>query len=245
MFSFFKSKPSLKELIPTNYIDIHSHLLPAIDDGSQNCQQSVLLVKQMAAFGFEQFVTTPHVFFGIWDNTKNIINDVKTQTIIDLIDNKIDNKFGAAAEYMMNMEFVQLFQSEQLLTLKDNYVLVEMSYINPPIQLYEIIFDLQIAGYIPVLAHPERYSFYDNNFSEYYKLKKAGCLFQLNLLSTVGYYSPSVAKTADLLLEKGMIDFVGSDIHHQNHIDNFSSKLKIKNLDALENAINANQFFRF
>jgi protein-tyrosine phosphatase len=131
-----------------------------------------------------------------------------------------------------------------LLTLKDNYVLVEMSYINAPIQLYDVLFDLQVAGYIPVLAHPERYLFYHNNFNEYSKLKRAGCLFQLNLLAVVGYYGEGVAKIAEQLLEKGMYDFVGSDVHHDSHIAAFDKKVKLKDSTSLKEAIANNQFFR-
>ena len=120
-----------------------------------------------------------------------------------------------------------------------------MSYINPPIQLYEIIFELQISGYRPVLAHPERYSFYHSRLSEYRKLKDAGCLFQLNLLSTVGYYGMGPYKTAMHLLKHGMIDFTGSDVHHQKHVDSFSKKVEMKDLKPLTNAIANNQFFRF
>ena len=102
---------------------------------------------------------------------------------------------------------------------------------------------MQLSGYKPILAHPERYQFYHANFNEYEKLKKAGCLFQLNLLSTVGYYNKNVVEIADKLLNKNMIDFVGSDIHHQNHITAFNHKIKIKNNVALENAINQNLLF--
>jgi tyrosine-protein phosphatase YwqE len=130
------------------------------------------------------------------------------------------------------------------LTLKDNYVLVEMSYINAPIQLYSILFDLQVAGYIPVLAHPERYLFYHNNFNEYVKLKRAGCVFQLNLLSVVGYYGPEITKIAAQLLAKGMYSYVGSDVHHDNHIVAFEQKVKIKDLAPLKEAIANNQFFK-
>ncbi len=105
-----------------------------------------------------------------------------------------------------------LLHNGPLLVLKDNYVLVEMSYINQPIQLYDIIFELQVAGYKPVLAHPERYAFFHHNFKNYEKLKHQGCLFQLNLLSTIGYYGTEVTKTAEKLLQIGMIDFVGSDV---------------------------------
>ena len=125
-------------------------------------------------------------------------------------------------------DFEKHFQNEKLLPLKDNYVLVEMSYINAPIQLYKILFDLQVAGYKPVLAHPERYTFYHNKLNEYEKLKKAGCLFQMNLLAVVGYYGENVTKIAEQLLQKGMYDFVGSDVHHDNHIAAFDQKIKIK-----------------
>jgi tyrosine-protein phosphatase YwqE len=119
-----------------------------------------------------------------------------------------------------------------------------MSYINPPIQLYEIVFDLQVAGYIPVLAHPERYLFYHSNFDEYQKLKRAGCLFQLNLAAVVGYYGESIAKIAEKLLQKGMYNFVGSDVHHNNHVAAFEQKVRVKDLNPLKEIISNNQFFR-
>jgi len=158
--------------------------------------------------------------------------------------NNIHLPFRAAAEYMMDDSFVKLFQSGALLTLKDNYVLVEMSYINAPIQLYSILFDLQVAGYIPVLAHPERYVFYHHNFEEYNKLINAGCLLQLNLLAVVGYYGEGIAKIAEKLLQNGMYSFVGSDVHHNNHIAAFEQKIKLKDPIPLKEAIANNEFFR-
>ncbi len=242
MLSIFKGKPKLRDLIPNNYIDIHSHLLPGIDDGSPNMEQTKLLISRMQEIGFEQFITTPHIIKNVWSNTKSGI-EVLEKKVIESLGNNLS--FHAAAEYMMDNEFIELFINETLLTLKDKHVLVEMSYINAPIQLFEIIFDLQIAGYKPILAHPERYSFYDNNFNEYERLKKAGCLFQLNLLSTVGYYGKEAQKTADKLLENEMINFVGSDIHHENHINSFDNKIKINNVKNLELAIENNQIFRY
>jgi tyrosine-protein phosphatase YwqE len=121
--------------------------------------------------------------------------------------------------------------------------LVEISYTNPPIQLYTIIFDLRVAGYTPILAHPERYVFYHYNFEEYVKLKKAGCLFQLNLLAVVGYYGAGITKIAEKLLQKGMYDFVGSDVHHQKHIEAFSEKVKVKEITSLKEVIAKNEFF--
>jgi len=244
MLSFFQSKPILKDLIPNNYVDIHSHLLPGIDDGAQTIEDSVGLTSALHGFGMAECITTPHVIQYFWENTPEIIKTNEKVTASELKKSQILIPFGAAAEYMMDDQFVKLFQSGNILTLKDNYVLVEMSYINPPIQLYSILFDLQVAGYIPVLAHPERYLFYHNNFDEYDKLKKAGCLFQLNLLAAVDYYGEGITKIADKLLQKGMYDFVGSDVHHFKHIAAFDQKVKLKNILPLKEAIANNQFFR-
>ena len=245
MLSFFKNKPSLQDIIPNNFIDIHSHLLPGIDDGSKSMEDTFILYKKMKGIGIEQFITTPHVINHIWENSRESIEALEAKTKKKLESNFPEVKFKAAAEYMIDIDFISLFNQEKLLTLKDNHVLVEMSYVNPPIQLYDIIFEIQLAGYIPVLAHPERYLFYYSNFTEYHKLKKAGCLFQLNLLSTVGYYGENVTKIAEKLLKKGMINFVGSDIHHQNHVASFQNKINFKDISPLKEAIFNNSFFKF
>ncbi|MFV5688888.1 tyrosine-protein phosphatase [Flavobacterium sp. ZT3R25] len=245
MFSLFKSKPALKDLIPDNHIDIHSHLLPGIDDGARTFDDTLRLTKALQGFGVSQFITTPHIIQQVWDNTQEQIQSNAKSTVLELRKKAITVPFKAAAEYMMDDQFARLFQSHDLLTLKDNYVLVEMSYINAPIQLYSILFDLQVAGYIPVLAHPERYLFYHNNLNEYVKLKTAGCLFQLNLLSVVGYYGTQITKIAEQLLQKGMYNYVGSDVHHNNHISSFNEKVKLKDILPLKEAIANNQFFKF
>lgn len=244
MLSIFKSKPLLKDLIPSNYIDIHSHLLPGIDDGAKTFEDSLRLTKALQSFGTTQFITTPHIIGHYWENNSQNIKANEEVTKNELKKNNISIPFRAAAEYMIDDYFVNIFQNEKLLTIKDNYVLVEMSYINPPIQLYSILFDLQVAGYIPVLAHPERYVFYHNNFEEYKKLINAGCLLQLNLLSVVGYYGEVIFKVAEKLLQKGMYSFVGSDVHHNNHIAAFNEKIKLKDASPLQETIENNQFFK-
>jgi protein-tyrosine phosphatase len=244
VFFFSKNKSVLKDLIPDAHIDIHSHLLPGIDDGARTIEDSLRLTRALQDFGMKQIITTPHIIQHIWDNTHEQIVANKNVTVLELQKNNVNIPFQAAAEYLMDDQFVRLFQSHDLLTLKGNYVLVEMSYINPPIQLYSILFDLQVAGYIPVLAHPERYLFYHNNFDEYVKLKRAGCLFQLNLLSVVGYYGAEITKIAEQLLAKGMYTYVGSDVHHDNHIAAFEDKVKLRDLVPLKEAIDNNQFFK-
>ncbi|MCO6174198.1 histidinol phosphatase [Flavobacterium sp. NRK F10] len=244
MFSFLKPKPKLKDLIPSDYIDIHSHVLPGIDDGSQNIEESKFLIESMIDLGFTKVTTTPHTKSNVWDNTRVIIESKKEEIHRTLPELSQKTALNAASEYYIDEEFVKLFKSEKLLTLKDDkYVLVEMSYLNAPLQLYDFLFELQLEGYKPVLAHPERYTFYHNKPKEYEKLKKAGCLFQMNLLSSVGYYGKDVALAADQLLKKDMFDFVGSDIHNKGHILAFENKILIKSQEQLQKAIENNAFF--
>lgn len=245
MLSFFKSKPHLKDLLSEDYIDIHSHLLPGIDDGAKTIGETAKLATAFKEIGISQFITTPHISHYIWNNTSQTIIENSIETKLALESNNIKMPFLAAAEYFMDDWFENHFKTEKLLTLKDNYVLVEMSYMNAPVQLYKILFDLQVAGYIPVLAHPERYLFYHKNLNEYEKLKKAGCLFQLNLLALVGYYGERINAIANHLLKKRMYDFTGTDVHHSKHINSFNQKIKTDNLPALKEIIANNQFFKF
>lgn len=243
VFSIFKSKPKLSELIPEGFVDIHSHILPGIDDGSKNLEETIQLLTQLKAIGFSKCIFTPHTLPEIWENTSEGITDTFQKTKLE-IDNPFDVMFQhAASEYMINEAFLQRLETEKLLTLKDNYLLIEMSYLNPPLALREIIFEIQLKGYQPILAHPERYLFYHNTSKMYENLKKLDVKFQLNLLSSVGYYGNSVANTADFLLKEDFIDFVGSDVHHIRHVNAFQNKLIIKSEKGLQNAIEKNTFF--
>jgi protein-tyrosine phosphatase len=243
LFHFLKLKPYLKDMIPDRHVDFHSHLLPGIDDGAKTFDDTRELITAMRKLRFEQIITTPHIMKNVWDNTAHSITAKLAETQTGLQHIGLDIPMHAAAEYLMDGNFTELFQTQQLLTVKDNYVLVEMSYINPPIQLYDILFDLQVAGYKPILAHPERYIFYHSKFSEYEKLKHAGCLFQVNLLSVIGYYGVDVAEAAKKLLRKGMIDFAGSDIHHKHHVNGFSRRLVLNEIQPLNEALANNQIF--
>lgn len=243
MLSFFKTKPLLKDLIPNNYTDIHSHILPGIDDGAQTIEDTQFLLQEMKALGFSKIIATPHTIKTVWDNTNESILNAKSKVEKELNDLSNSLSLQAASEYMMDDNFLSLIASEKLLTLKENYILVEMSYLNPPIQLFDILFELQVAGYQPVLAHPERYNFYHKNFDTYKKLKKSGCLFQMNLLSSTGYYGKGVLDAAEQLLKQNMIDYVGSDIHHKNHVKSFQNKVQIKSIAPFEKAMLNNSFF--
>ncbi len=243
MLFFTKKKPVLAELTE-GMVDIHSHLIPGIDDGSKSAAQSMLLIGGLKKIGFTDFIATPHIIKTVWDNSPETILPAQ-KNLNDALANIGQNiHVRAAAEYMMDDSFLNLLETNTpLLTLKDNFVLVEMSYINPPIQLHDIIFKLRLAGYQPILAHPERYLFYHNNVSEYNRLKQSGCLLQLNLLSVVGYYGERVAKVAEQLLVAGKYDFVGSDVHHENHVKSFERRLTFKDTQALKDLVSNNKQF--
>lgn len=244
MLSLFKSKPKLAELIPSGYVDIHSHILPGIDDGAQKIKDSKFLLESMIDFGFSKVITTPHTMKNVWDNTTSSIGDAYNLVHNELPELSKQVSLQFASEYFLDENLIRLAQQEKLLSLKDNFILIEMSYLNAPIQLYDFLFELQLKGYQLVLAHPERYNYFHSNKKEYQKLKKAGCLFQLNLLSTVGYYGKNVAEIADYLLKENLYDFVGSDIHHKNHVAAFQNKVMIKNYQILEETMPKNVFFK-
>jgi protein-tyrosine phosphatase len=245
-FPFFsKAKKPLFSLLENGFHDIHSHLIFGIDDGAKTKDDSLALARQLAGFGFSSFTGTPHTIADVWPNSRDTITNQAGKTAAALSEGGMPHPFRFASEYMLDNHFAWLVQHEPLLTLKDKLVLVEMSYINPPINLYDLLFDLQVAGYKPVLAHPERYTFYHGNPEAYKKLKKAGCLFQLNLLSTVGYYGTGVLKTAKELLKDGLFDYAGSDVHHTKHAASFGLPLELKTAeaDAVRQLVRNNDFF--
>lgn len=225
MFSFFK-KRSLYHPQFQNFIrDIHSHILPGIDDGSPDVETSVLLVKGLIELGITHTVATPHIIGDLYRNNKNTIEKA-LQKLVDACEaQQLPIKISAAAEYMLDDYFMELLRKkESLLTITRNYVLTELTYISVPENLEDISFELVTSGYQPIMAHPERYHYYHKNYDQFYRLKELGFLLQVNLLSVIGYYGPGVAKAAKFIFEKNLADFVGTDMHHQRHLNMLSNK---------------------
>lgn len=240
MLNIFKKKIYLKDLLE-GIPDIHNHILPGIDDGAANLEDSVGLLRKLGTLGVTSFIATPHVMNDYYPNTpatiKKALETLKAK-ISELPDlRKV--KIKAAAEYMMDQSFLELLEKEKLLTLSENYVLVEMSYFQAPINLNEILFKLQTHGYRPVLAHPERYAFFHTkDLRKYEELKKRGCLFQLNVLSLSTHYGSRMQETAYKLLQSGLIDFIGSDTHREQHLEKWEKiKLPLKIVDPVKEII--------
>ena len=244
MFSFFSKKSYLIDLFKHGYTDIHCHVLPCIDDGAKNVHESEALLNEMQNIGFKHITATPHIMDGVWENTPETITTALANLKMHLSKTGLSEfSIATAAEYMLDNNFEKLLHNhEELLPLKDNKILVELSYFNPPLNLKEILFQLQVKGYSPILAHPERYNFYHNNYSQYKKLKEAGCQLQLNLLSLTPHYGKGVQKIAYQLLDDDLIDFVGSDTHHLQHIALLKTiQVKAKYITKIQKLVEANE----
>ncbi len=216
MFSIFKKK---YPLIPLDFsglqTDMHSHLLPGIDDGSPDTDMSAQLKAGLEEAGFRQFITTPHIMWDLYRNTPSTIG-----AAVQLLQKQGDHaNLRAAAEYYMDEHFDQLLEEDApLMTIHNKMVLVEFSFISAPLDLKEKLFALQIKGYQPILAHPERYEYLTAKKGLFDELKSMGCLFQMNLLSLTGYYGKNPGELAVYLISKNYIDFAGTDLHHLRHL---------------------------
>jgi len=220
MFSIFRRKKP-EEAFPFHLVgaDMHSHILPAIDDGSPDLDVSTLLVKGLVDLGYRKLTATPHVMEDLFRNNKRTIQEAYNNLQLRLAEEKVEVPIRFAAEYLLDGNVDNMLAKRvPMLTIKDNLVLVEISFVSPPMYLREVLFELQMKGYQPVFAHPERYFFYHAKPAEYTEIKDMGCLFQCNLLSFGGYYGPPVRQAAEYLVQHDMVDFVGTDIHHDKHL---------------------------
>ena len=185
IFNLFKSKPKLKEIIPNGFVDIHSHILPGIDDGAKNIDESLSLISKMKKLGFSKIIGTPHTYPGLYNNTTNTIKK-SYEKIINKKPKGIELNY--ASEYFIDSSLIHKAQKKKLLCFNKNYVLAEMSFISEPIRLFEIIYEMNLNGYTTVIAHPERYLFF-NDIKKYFKLKKLVAFFRqicYHLLTTMG-----------------------------------------------------------
>lgn len=241
MFSIFKKK------IPANYsdyfpivTDIHSHILPGIDDGAPDVETSILLIEGLINLGITQSVATPHIIGDLYRNDAATINKALDLVRDALAEKQIDFKVSAAAEYMLDAYFLELLSTKiPLLTVKDNLVLTEFSYADKPYNVEQIVFAIITENYQPILAHPERYGYYHNDFKQYDFLNELGFLLQVNLLSLTGYYGKPAAKAANYLIKNNLASFVGTDVHHERHLEALSDN---KNKTLFKEALNSKIF---
>ncbi len=227
MFSFIKKNKSTPE--SSSYFpfktDMHSHILPGIDDGSPDVETSILLIKGLMALGVTSSIATPHIIGDLYRNDAGTINTALKLLQDELTKQKIDFKISAAAEYMLDSYFFELLADKtKLLAIKDNIILTEFSYASVPEDPGKMSFAIIMEGYSPILAHPERYPYYYGNYQMYHHLADLGFLLQVNLLSLTGYYGKEACKVAQYLLKNELVSYVGTDMHHERHCRGLSDK---------------------
>jgi len=212
VFSFFKSKSQVDPLLT----DIHSHLLPNLDDGVKSLEEAEQLILQFADLGYTKLITTPHVMSDYYRNEPEQIHDALRSLKEFLESKQINIHIEVAAEYYLDEVLIErINRNEKLLTFGKNFLLFETNFLTEPYHLKEFIFSITTQGYQPILAHPERYQYLLNNFTAIEDLRNRGVLFQINIPSILGAYSRPIQKLSFQLIDKGWVEFLGSDCHNQ------------------------------
>ena len=251
MFGFFrKKKEKLSEnnlpVIPVT-IDMHSHLLPGIDDGSESLEQSIEMIKTFRDMGYRKVITTPHIMADFYKNTPEIIEEKLQLVREELEAQRIPVEIEAAAEYYLDEGLMDKLNKEiPLLTFGEKYLLFETSYISPIASIDKAIFTMKMQGYQPVLAHPERYIYLYHNFDEIIRIQEIGVLLQININSLSGYYSKAAKVFAEQLIDKKLVSFIGSDCHRPQHLEVMQQTSsqpyyrKVLQLNLLNNTLGTN-----
>lgn len=237
MFSFGK-KIFLVDLLE-GFIDIHNHILPGIDDGAKTVEDSFEMIDALNKLGFEGLIHTPHIMPGVHPNTPDTIANAEKNLSLHLKSHQLSIKRNIAAEHMIDEHFNQLLEQQQFMPLAQNYLLVEMSYLQASANLEDALEQSLKKELYPILAHPERYLYYHKKADYFKRLKKKeGVFMQLNLLALGGYYGVQVQKMAYTLLDMNVYDFAATDTHYMRHINALKKiQLKKRDLPKIENLI--------
>jgi tyrosine-protein phosphatase YwqE len=214
-------------------IDMHSHILPGIDDGSPNVETSIQLIQALQEIGYESFIATPHIYKELYPNTKNTIYSALQQLEGALKKAGLNVQVTAAAEYMIDESFEKELDDNDLLLIGGNKMLVELSALSPPTNLYECFFKLQLRGITPIIAHPERYLFLYNNRQVFHEWVDRGYKLQVNILSTTGFYGGQVKDLAIYLLKEELVHYLGTDAHNLQQVEALKKSLKTKEMQKI------------
>lgn len=216
----FKKEPQLSPIdLSILKVDFHSHLIPGIDDGSKSMEETISMLKRFKALGYKKVITSPHVMSDYYKNTPEIILGGVEKVKEELRNQNIDIEFGAAAEYYLDEELENKIKKNEVLTFGNKHLLFELPFFSEPPNLDSIIFDMQTNGYQAVLAHPERYGYWYQDFDRYHSLKERGVELQLNILSLIGHYSPETQKIAEQMVDNNLVDYLCTDCHNERHLD--------------------------
>jgi protein-tyrosine phosphatase len=216
-------------------VDMHSHLIPGIDDGAKTLAESLNIIRRLRSYGIKKIITTPHIMSEFYKNTPEIIHEGLRNVREAVNEENIDIEIEAAAEYYLDEVFLEKLRAgEKLLTLSQNYVLVETGFHNKPPMLLDILFEIESHGYKPILAHPERYQYLIEDKDLLKSLLDRDVYFQLNMLSLTGFYSKPIKSFAEKLIDEQRIRFLGTDCHNNRYLDALELLPKSKYFNQLK-----------
>ncbi len=225
--------------------DLHSHILPGMDDGASTITESLRIINEMARLGYRKLITTPHVISTLYPNTKDQIlgQGFHLQEFLEDERQKAEGKgqieelgirVEVSGEYHMDGELLDLVQSGEVLPFgKENYLLIELPWNRPSFSYEEVFREIQLLGYVPVVAHPERIPWMMGNMKMYQRLIDLDLVFQLNLNSLNGLYGFASKMAAHQLIDAGMIGFAGSDVHYTGHVTELQKVLQSRHFAKL------------
>lgn len=196
-------------------IDMHNHILYGIDDGCKTIEESIETIKNMKKIGFNNIVLTPHY---IEDSSFKANNNLKLQKLEilkeELLKNNIDVNLFLGNEIFINESINELIINKEIRSINNTrYILIELPFNNQILNLDDYLYELKLKGYKIIIAHPERYTYFKDNYEEARKLYDSGVLFQVNYGSIIGQYGSSSLKLVKKLLKDDMVDFISTDIH--------------------------------
>ncbi len=245
MFRFFHRTHDAVGL--SFHTDIHCHIVPGVDDGSPDATTSADLIERMQRWGIERIIASPHVTKHTFENSAATLAPAMDALRAELARRGNDIPLSHSAEYRIDELLMANIEAKTLMPLPNDYLLIENSYIQEPWNLDQLVFDLQIQGFRPILAHPERYAYYHNKIKRYEELHNMGLMFQINLLSLANAYNGHEPKFARELLKRGLVDFVGTDLHNHAHADAIDRYLTTKqareDMAALEQVVQNDKAF--
>ena len=222
---FFKKKENYSFVDIGLTVDVHSHILPGVDDGSPDAAHSAAILAELHRLGVRKSVFTPHVSRAMFPNTASGLREHFAAFTPSLPPELQDMQFHLASEYMIDEFFEDL---DDRLYWPDGRILIEMSYYQPSPNMRDVVFNLRMEGRQPVLAHPERYVFYQERFDRKKGVKDLetlydmGCELQLNVMSLTGAYGERSVDIVHWLLDHDMYRFIGTDVHSRSQIGRFT-----------------------
>lgn len=228
LFSFLKSKPLLEPVdLSVLGTDLHSHLLPGIDDGAKTMDHALGMLAKFEELGYKKVITTPHIMQGAYNNTSEIILGKRDELREAAAAFGLQLQIEASAEYYFDETLFDRIKTNDLLPFNGNCILFECSFRNEPSQLEELVFALKSSGYQPVIAHFERYFYYHGSLQVAKRLRELGVWIQLNFNSLTGHYGPEVKKQGEALIREGLVDVAGSDCHRIEHLHILENNLNL------------------